>query len=150
MSQAIPLELPPRNPRAELQSRLQNAPIEHAEALLSAYETLQDLHDRGVLDLMRGALGSRDKVVEIIAEASKSPEAIRGLRNLVVLAKILGTVEPEIIEAFARSLPEAIAQARTNPPGLLGIFKRLGNRNSRRAMNLGARVLEAFGKNLPD
>ncbi|HEX3988603.1 MAG TPA: DUF1641 domain-containing protein, partial [Verrucomicrobiae bacterium] len=69
MSQAIPLELPPRDPRAELQNRLQNAPLEHAEALLSAYEVLQELHDRGVLDQMLGALGSRDKVVEIIVES---------------------------------------------------------------------------------
>ena len=79
MATPIPLDLPPRDPRAELQTRLQNAPMEHAEALLSAYEVLQGMHDRGVFDLLRGALGSSDKVTEILLETAKSPEAIRGL-----------------------------------------------------------------------
>src|SRR3984893_10867415 len=54
MAQPIPLEIPPRNPRAELQSRLENAPEEHAEAVLAAYEVLEELHNRGVLEIMRG------------------------------------------------------------------------------------------------
>src|ERR1700747_1617635 len=42
MAQPIPLEVPPRNPRAELHARLLNAPEEHAEAVLAAYEVLQE------------------------------------------------------------------------------------------------------------
>ena len=45
MAQPIPLEIPPRNPRAELRSRLEQAPEEHAEAVLAAYEVLQELHE---------------------------------------------------------------------------------------------------------
>src|ERR1700694_4869776 len=124
MSQPIPLEFPARDPRAELQARLQNAPLEHAQALLAAYEVLQGLHDRGVFELLRGALGSSDKVLEIIVEAAKSPESIRGIRNAVILARILGTIEPELVEGFARSLPEAIALTKaceSRPPGFWGI-----------------------------
>ena len=107
MAQPIPLNLPARDPRAELEARLQNAPAEHAEALLAAYEVLQGLHDRGVFELLRGALGSSDKVIEIIVEAAKTPESIRGIRNAIILGKILGAIEPEVIEGFARSLPQA-------------------------------------------
>jgi hypothetical protein len=46
MAQPIPLEIPPRNPRAELLSRVELAPEEHAEAILAAYEVLQQLHER--------------------------------------------------------------------------------------------------------
>src|SRR5882762_6651488 len=88
MAQPIPLEMPARDPRAELQVRLQNAPVAHAEALLSAYEVLQGLHDRGVLDLLRGTLGSSDRVLEIAVESANAPEAIRGIRNMIVLARI--------------------------------------------------------------
>jgi hypothetical protein len=48
MAKPILLELPESDARAKLQARLQNAPLEHAEALLAAYEVLQGLHDRGV------------------------------------------------------------------------------------------------------
>src|SRR5690242_17692203 len=112
MAQPIPLELPSRDPRAELQARLQTAPLQHAEALLSAYDVLQGLHDRGVFDLIRASLGSGDKVTEIVVNATKTPEVVTGLRNLIVLAKILGGIPPELLEGFARSLTEAIAHTK--------------------------------------
>src|SRR5438045_3681216 len=77
MARPIPLTLPVRDPRAELQSRLENAPVEHAEAVLAAFEVLQGLHDCGALDLARGALGSSDKVLEIAVDAAQSPQSIR-------------------------------------------------------------------------
>jgi uncharacterized protein YjgD (DUF1641 family) len=152
MAQPIPLELPARDPRAELQTRLQNAPAEHAEALLSAYEVLQGLHDRGALDVLRGALGSSDKVIEIIVEAAKSPDSIRGIRNVITLTKILGTVDPRLVEGFARSLPEALARTKacgSEPPGFWGIFREFRNKDFRRGLVLVNSMLEAFGRNLP-
>ena len=62
MAKPIPLERPARDPREELQARLDRAPIEHAEALLAGYEVLQGLYDEGVLELLRGLLGSGGKV----------------------------------------------------------------------------------------
>src|SRR5271167_4051970 len=112
MAKPIPLEFPASDPRAKLQARLQNAPLEHAQALLAAYEVLQGLHDRGVFELMRGALGSSDKVIEIIVEATKTPESVRVIRNMIVLMNILGTVQPELLEGFARSVPEALAETK--------------------------------------
>ena len=46
MARPIALEFPPRDPAAELRSKLENAPAEHAEALLAAYEVLQALHEQ--------------------------------------------------------------------------------------------------------
>ncbi len=151
MAQTIPLELPARDPRTELQARLQHAPVDHAEALLAAYEVLQGLHDRGVFELLRGALGSSDKVIEIIVEAAKTPESIRGIRNILILAKILGTIEPELVEGFARSLPEAVALTKayeSKPPGFWGILKKFSSRDFRRGLVLVNSMLEAFGRNL--
>jgi uncharacterized protein YjgD (DUF1641 family) len=152
MAKPIPLELPPGDPRAELQARLQNAPLEHAEAMLAAYEVLQGLHDRGVFELLRGALGSSDKVTDIIVEAARAPESIRGIRNVLILAKILGALEPELLEGFARSLPEAIAFTKahaSSPPGVWGMVSKFGNRDFRRGLLLVNSLLEAFGRNLP-
>ncbi len=152
MSSPIPLTLPARDPRAELQARLQNAPLEHAEALLSAYEVLQGLHDRGVFELMRGTLGSSDKLVQILVEAAKSDNAVRGMRNFIILTKTLGTIEPALVEGFVRSLPEAIALTKAyeaRPPGFWGILKQFRNRHFRRGLVLINSMLEAFGRNVP-
>jgi len=152
MAQPIPLEMPPRDPRAELQARLHNAPLEHAEALLAAYEVLQALQDRGVLDLLRGALGSGDKIIETGVQALNTPQSIKGLRNTLILGKLVGTIEPEAVAGLARAVPEAIALMKfqdAKTPGLWDILKKLRNRDFRRGVMLATSTLEALGRNLP-
>src|SRR5713226_10495949 len=105
MAQPIPLQMPARDPRAELLTRLQNAPLQHAEALLSGYDLLQRLHDRGVLDLLRGGLGSSDKVLSIVVDAAKTPEAINATRNLLILSKVMFTLEPALLEEVVTAVP---------------------------------------------
>src|SRR5258708_23298304 len=58
--------LPPANHTASNAERLRNAPAEHAEALLSAYELLHLLHDRGALNLLPGLAGSGDELIPTI------------------------------------------------------------------------------------
>ncbi|MEA2539054.1 MAG: hypothetical protein QOH35_420, partial [Acidobacteriaceae bacterium] len=61
MAEPILLNLPPSDPRETLYKRLESAPHEHAEALLTTYDILQGLHDQGILELAKGALGSSEK-----------------------------------------------------------------------------------------
>src|SRR2546423_13792027 len=125
MAKPIPLEFPARDPRIELQTRLQNAPLEHAQALLAAYEVLQGLHDRGVFDLMRGALGSGDKVLDIAVRAAESPASLRALRNLLLLINMLGEIDPAVLKAFTQAAPEALNMMVRQPerPGLWTLLK---------------------------
>ena len=100
MARPIPLELPPRDPREELRKRLEEAPVEHAEALLDSYELLGKLHEHGVFELLRGMLGASDKLIETAVNAAKSDEAIRALRNAMILGKILGSINPDVLQAM--------------------------------------------------
>src|SRR6266404_3347694 len=132
MAQPIRLELPPRDARAELQARLQNAPLQHAEALLSGYDLLQRLHDRGVLDLLRGGLGSSDKVLSIVVDATKTPEAIIAARNLLILSKIVFTLEPELLENIAKAVPTSLVRSREQKPlSLWQMLKRMCSQDTR-------------------
>ena len=152
MASPIPLELPPTDPRVALQARLANAPAEHAEAILAAYEVLQGLHDRGVLDLMRGALGSGDKVLEIAVEAAQSPASIRGMRNLLLMINTLGAIEPELLKTFVRIVPQTLQTVVRNPepPGLWRLIRDfLWNKEFRRGMSALNTFLEVLGRNLP-
>src|SRR6202049_2980504 len=133
MAQPIPLEVPPRNPRAELRSRLEQAPEEHAEAVLAAYEVLQELHNHGVLEIMRGALAASDEILEKVVDNAKSPEAIRAIRNLLFWRHILGGIEPEWFKGIFQAIPEGIAQAtaeREHPVRLFGLLRRLRSKNT--------------------
>ena len=151
MARPIPLTLPARDPRAALNARLQEAPAEHAEAILSAFEVLQGLRDRGVLDLLRGALGSSDQVIEIAVEAMRSPQSVRGIRNLLLLVNMLGEIDPEQLAKLTKAVPQAL-QAATRQPEQTGFWKPmhdlLMNQNARRGLSALASMLEAVGANL--
>jgi len=151
MANPIPLELPKRDPREELRSRLEQAPADHAEAVLAGLEVLQGLHDQGILELLRGLIGGRDKILEIAVEASKTPEAVRGIRNLLIMAKTLGSIDPELLEKFARAVPVALVGAakaqETEPPGFWGVLRIFRSSNLRRGLAVVNSLLEAWGRN---
>jgi uncharacterized protein YjgD (DUF1641 family) len=151
MAQPIPLEIPPRNPRAELRSRLEQAPEEHAEAVLAAYEVLQELHNRGALEIMRGALAASDEILETVVDDVKAPEAIRAIRNLLFWRRILGSIEPEWFKGIFKAIPEGIAEAtaeREKPVGLFTLLRRLANKDSLRGLAAAIDFLQAFGRHL--
>src|SRR5437868_11185192 len=151
MAQPIPQEIPPRNPRAELRSRLEQAPEEHAEAVLAAYEVLQELHNRGVLEIMRGALAASDEILEAVVDNVKTPEAIRAIRNLLFWRQILGSIEPEWFKGIFQAIPEGIAEAtaeQEDPVGIFGILRRLLSKDSLRGLAAAIDFLQAFGRHL--
>jgi uncharacterized protein YjgD (DUF1641 family) len=149
MAQPIPFNLPPRDPKEALYRKLEEAPQEHAEALLAAYDVLQKLHDRGVLDIVRGGLGSSDKILKMLVEASNTPEAIRGMRNLIILAKLADRLEPEMLEQMAKAVADGLAQAKTQKPlGRFRLMRKMFSADSRRTLTLMAKVTESLGKAL--
>lgn len=151
MAQPIPLEIPPRDPRADLRSRVERAPEEHAEAVLAAYELLQQLHDQGVLDIMRSAVAARDELLEEVVDNAKTPEAMRGIRNLLYWRRILGSIEPEWFQGIFQAIPEGLARASADqqkPVGLFTLLRRLMSKDSRRGLAAAIAFLQAFGRHL--
>jgi uncharacterized protein YjgD (DUF1641 family) len=151
---AKPIELMPKintaqGAREELKRRVDAAPVEHAEAVLDAYELLQQLHDSGTLDVLRGLLGAGDQVVRHAVGIAIKPESVSLLRNLLILSNLLGDINPDKLESALGGIPAAVAQgAAENPPSLFAIFRRLSSVESRRALNTAATVLESVGKGL--
>lgn len=149
MAEAIPFQLPPRDPRDALYERLKNVPHDHAEALLDLCDILQLLRDKGLLEIAKGALGSGDKVLEILVETLNSPEVIRGIRNFIVLTKLFGTLEPELLEHLADAVPKALAAGKSEKPlGPLRLGATLLNEDTRRILTILTHVTESLGKDL--
>ncbi len=151
---AKPIELMPKvnaaqGAREELKRRIDAAPVEHADAVLDAYELLQQLHDSGTLDVLRGLLGAGDQVVRHVVALAIKPESVSVLRNLLVLTNLLGAISPDKLESVLGGVPAALAQQPAeNPPSLLALLRRFSSVESRRALNVAATVLESVGKGL--
>jgi uncharacterized protein YjgD (DUF1641 family) len=150
MAQPISMPLPVRDSRAELKMRLEQAPAEHAEALLACYEIIEGLHRRGALELLRGGLGSAEKVLEIAIDVTRAPQSIRSLRNLLVLLNFVGEIDPDRLKILTKSGAEVLTTPEPQkPPSLWSIFwTLLCNRDVRRSLGFGLNLLKSFGRNL--
>jgi len=150
MARAIGLEVTPRDAREELHKRLEQAPAQYAEALLDGYELLQQLHDSGMLKLLRGAVASGDKIIEALVDATKSEDGIRGLRNAVILARMLGSINPDLLQGFANAMSETLGcrEPVAHPPGLFQLFAEFRQPELRRSMALINKFLESLGNQL--
>src|SRR5271167_3620163 len=135
--------------REELQKRIQDAPIAHADAVLSAYELLQQLHDTGTLDVLRGALGAGDVLVEHVVLLMTAPEAVNALRNLILIGKVLGSINPDVLHAVVEGLPEAVAQTPgAEPPSLFALGRQAASQDARRGLAAAVSIMEVLGRGL--
>jgi len=155
MAQPIPLALPPRDPRKELLDRLENAPQEHAEALLDSYELLEQLHQAGILQLMRGTLSAGDEILERAVGAARSPQGSRALRNLLIIGQMLSSINPDLLECVAVAAGQTLGSERKpviEPLGLFALLSEFRQPELRRSVALINRFLLTLGnqlKNVP-
>jgi uncharacterized protein YjgD (DUF1641 family) len=151
MAQPIRFRVPPPDPRAVLRDRLDRAPEEHAEAVLAAYDLLQALHDRGILDVTTSALRASDELLEKVVDGANTPSAIRALRNLLFWQGILGSIEPKWFMGLTQAIPEGLATAtaeRDEPVRVWKLLRRAINKDSLHGLAAGIDFLESFGRHL--
>jgi uncharacterized protein YjgD (DUF1641 family) len=144
---ANPIAFTPRpvDPRDGLRKKLEAAPMEHAEALLVAYDVIQAAHDEGILDLLHGAVKHKNTVFEHIAEGAKLQESVDALRNVISLGKVLGAIDPETMSCVAAALSTASNPKAEEPLSMWGLFKRVSSREGRRGLSLMVELLVAVG-----
>jgi uncharacterized protein YjgD (DUF1641 family) len=132
-----------------VEARLPTLARDHAEAVESAYELLQLLYDRGVLDLLRGLLDAGDRVVDTLVEAVDTPESIRGIRNFLLLTKFFGSIRPEILNSMVQAVTEGAKKEKAHKaPGFFELYRRLHSEDTRHALSVTLDLLESVGKGL--
>ena len=121
----------------------------HVDAVESAYELLQLLHDRGVLNLMRGLLGAGDRVIDTVVEAVDTPESIRAIRNFLLLTKFFGNIRPEVLNSLVQAATEGAKREKSRKaPGFFELYRRLRSEDTRHALAVTLDLMESVGKGL--
>lgn len=139
--------VPPERNGSGADQHLREATQAHSEAIQSALDLLQLLHDRGILDLLRGAVGAGDQLTEILTAAVNTPEAIRGIRNLVVLTKFLASIPPDVLNGVIQTAGVSMKREKEQPaPSLLQLLRRLNSKSSRHAIAITLDLLESVAK----
>src|ERR1700692_4276531 len=113
MAQPISL-LPPHPNGAGADRHLHDAPHQHADAILSALELLQLLHDRGVLDLLRGMVSAGDQLADTMTAAIDNPESLRAIRNFLLLTQLFGSIPPDVLNSVVQTVTAGAAREKAN------------------------------------
>ena len=132
----------PPDTREELKRRIDAAPAEHADAILSAYRLLEEAHASGTLELLRGALAAQDSIINHAIGIVSQPEMVNGLRNLIVLGKVLGNIN----QTFETVSPgDDKGERRRTPPSLFTLISRMNTPDARRGIEVATGLLAALG-----
>jgi uncharacterized protein YjgD (DUF1641 family) len=134
-------EFIPRNSREDLIRKVEQAPVAQAEAVLAAYDLLQRLHDKGMIDLLNGLLSASDSVVARVVDVISSREMVTALRMALTLSNLLSSIDPDKFHAV-------ISNARKDAPSLLAIGKQATSQDARRGMAAAVGLLNVFGEAL--
>jgi uncharacterized protein YjgD (DUF1641 family) len=151
MAEPIAFHTPPRDAREALRARVERAPADHAEAVLAAYDVLQQLHERGILDIVRSGLAAGDELLDKAVDTVDTPEAVRAVRNLLFWRQVLGRIEPEWFRGIFEAIPDGLATATVRPDERIGLWKllrRATSKDSLRGLAAGVAFLESFGRHL--
>jgi uncharacterized protein YjgD (DUF1641 family) len=127
---------------------VENAPREHAEALLVAWDLLQTAHDQGILDLAQGLIGGKDLIAAKLGAAGKTPEAANALRNLIALSRILAAFDPDMMQRVAHSFENDVftAPREKEPPSLWQVFRCATSPDGRRGSWFLTTLLAHLGR----
>jgi uncharacterized protein YjgD (DUF1641 family) len=146
---AIPIRsIPSSKPSSEeVLAKLDAAEVQHAEAILDAYELLQALHERGVIDKLRGVVGAGDTIITKLALAANAEETTALFRNVVSLSRILSTVDPDFLRRLSEELT-AYSHNRQRKIGVWTAARMLFGNEGRRAIVGASAFVRAFGRAL--
>jgi uncharacterized protein YjgD (DUF1641 family) len=133
----------PPDSREELKRKIDAAPTEHADAILSGFRLLEQAHESGTLELLRGMLAAQDSIINHVAGVVSQPEMVNALRNLLVLGKVLGSMNPETLETAIGG--DDKTKRRHAPPSLFTLVSRMNTPDARRGMDVAAGLLAALG-----
>jgi uncharacterized protein YjgD (DUF1641 family) len=131
-------EFTPADSREDLILRVEQAPVEHAEAVLAAYDLLQRLHEKGLLDLLNGLLSAGDTVVNHVVDVVSSKEMVTALRIGLIFSNLLSSIDPDQLQAI-------IAGEGQKAPSWLALGKQATSKDSRKGLAAAVGLLNVFG-----
>jgi len=128
----------PTNSREDLIRLIEAAPQAHADAVLEAYDLLENLHQKGILSALNGALGASNTLINKAVDIVSSKEAVSATRVGLMFAKLLSSIDANQVSSILES-------STAEPPSLFAIAMRSNTKNVRRGLSVGLSLLGVFG-----
>ena len=143
MAQPVPFRrYIPEDTKDDLTRKVEAAPTEHAEAVLSGYQLLQQLHDTGTLNLLRGMFGAGDAVVNHVVNIVSAPEMVNILRNGLSLGTMASNIDPDALHTAIHGKPE---ERNAKAPSMWSLLKKMRTEEARVGLSVAMNLLILLG-----
>jgi uncharacterized protein YjgD (DUF1641 family) len=115
---------------------------------------LETLHSSGTLRVLNGLFARFEAVSAVALAGLDTPEGRRGLANLLLLGKLLGSVDSDGLDRFVVALDRGLTaagarlQEKDDPPGTLSTLNRLRDPDVRRGLDAVLTLLGTLGREL--
>lgn len=129
-------------------NRLEIELAEHADAIVAAIAVLEEAHKEQFLDLLRGAMGARSAIASLLAELGSEATSVNATRNLIVLLKALGAIDPSMVSKASANVRSTLSSRASSSlaPSLWQIFKQANRQDVRRGISLMLEMAGALGR----
>jgi uncharacterized protein YjgD (DUF1641 family) len=94
--------------RREVQE-IEDALINHKDALLEVLQIVQHMQDKGILAMLRGLFGQGEAVLDVLVKKMNHPETTNFIKNILLMAGTLGTIDVKQLEPVILKVNSGIA-----------------------------------------
>ncbi|MDQ0217772.1 DUF1641 domain-containing protein [Peribacillus cavernae] len=145
------IEITEEDKREKDLREVENALLENKDAILESLQVMKHMHDRGVLSLLSSLFGQGDKVLNILIKTADTPETANMLKNLLLMAGTLGTLNVKQLEPFILKVNSGIARvAETKETdekiGYFDLARSLKDPELNRSLSLLLNFLKGMGQ----
>ena len=129
--------------------------VNHKDAIHETFEIIGHLQDRKILPMLTALFSEGDKVMDIFVKTIDNPETARSLKNMLLMAGVLGTLNVQQLEPLVLKVNQGIARAAEfekveNQSSYIRLIRSLKDPEFRNALNLSVAFLKGIGENQND
>ncbi|SET37374.1 Uncharacterized conserved protein YjgD, DUF1641 family [Salinibacillus kushneri] len=139
--------------RAEDLAAIVDQIADNREVIQDTLIILQELHNTGVLDMLKGLLRTREKVGAIAIEQLNQPAMHNMIKNGMNTIGLLSEMDPDQLQAIFGGLNQGLEKAaestkKQEEMGIWGLMKSMRDPNVRTSMNTMVNFLNGMGSGL--
>jgi uncharacterized protein YjgD (DUF1641 family) len=145
------MEISEEDKRKKDLEEVENALIQNKDAILESLEVIHHMHERGVLSLLNGLFGQGDKVLDVLVKKVDNPETTNSLKNMLLMAGTIGTINVKQLEPMLLKLNSGIARVAEKgdteeKTTLFDLIRSLKDPEINRAVTLMLNFLKGMGQ----
>lgn len=121
-----------------------------APAIEQTLEIIDLLSQKGMLDIVQAFLEQSGDILTVVVEQAKQPQYAKGLKNVLGLVQLLGTVDIGVLSNGLKAISQAAERAESGEAptvdGLFPMLAALQDPDIKRAISFGIDALRQLGQ----